>query len=351
MKLTGQILKEARERAGVSLNEVSFSTKISLKVLQSIEEGDHDRLPPKAFLRGFVRSYAEYLRLDVQSIMNQFQEEMGSTKPLDASIPNQTPPPPGTSFDKEVNQTQRRFPVAKAALVVLILALIQGVLSVQKMLSRYQEEKVTEPVTVTSAEDEKMNSMTPEPLPAPSQTSESPDALEIVPSTTSTTNFMIVGKNPTSTSSSSTSSTTTALATTTTSKPVVTTTTTKTPVTTTTTKPPATTTTTTKPPVTTTTQGAAAAAAPSPSTTTTTVPGKGPQELIIEALDSVQIKYQVDDGPSKTASLNPDQFLTIKAKAKLSVEFSDGAAVSLIQNGRDRGVPGTLGQPKRMSFP
>lgn len=335
MKLTGQILKEARERAGVSLNEVSFSTKISLKVLQSIEEGDHDRLPPKAFLRGFVRSYAEYLKLDVQSIMNQFQEEMGSTKPLDASIPNQTPPPPGTSFDKEVNQSQRRFPVAKAAVVVLILALIQGVLSVQKMLSRYQEEKVTEPVAVTSAEDEKMNSMIPEPLPAPSQNPDLQDPLTVAPlPTTSTTQFMIAGKTPTSTSSSSTSSTTT-------TKPPVTTTT-KPPVTTTTMKPPVTTTTTTQ---------ASAVTTQAPSTTTTTIPKKAPQELIIEALDSVQITYQVDDGPSKSANLNADQFLTIKAKAKLTVEFSNGAAVSIIQNGRDRGVPGSIGQPKRMSFP
>ncbi len=335
MKLTGQILKEARERAGVSLNEVSFGTKISLKVLQSIEDGDHDRLPPKAFLRGFVRSYAEYLRLDVQSIMNQFQEEMGSTKPLDASIPNQTPPPSGTSFDKDVNQPQRRFPLAKTAIIVLILVSIQGVLSLQKILSRYQEEKVTEPVVVTSAEDEKFNPMIPDPLPSPSQTGTTVPPLlsPTVPvtstthlGTTTTTLFVPAAVVKSTTSSSSTTTTT---------RP------------TTTTKAAATTTTQSAPTqnitVTTTTKPAA--------TTTTTGPKSSPQELIIEALDEVQIKYQVDDSTTKTASLRADQFLTIKAKSKLMVEFSDGAAISLISNGRDRGVPGVRGQPKRMTFP
>lgn len=322
MKLTGQILKEARERAGVSLNEVSFGTKISLKVLQSIEDGDHDRLPPKAFLRGFVRSYAEYLRLDVQSIMNQFQEEMGSTKPLDASIPNQTPPPSGTSFDKDVNQPQRRFPVAKAVIIVLILVLIQGVLSIQKILSRYQEEKVTEPVVVTSAEDEKFNPMIPEPLPAPSQTGTTlppllaPTTTSVLGTTTTSVFVPVAVVKSTTSSSSTTSTTTTARPTTTTQAP--------TPTTTTTTKAP---------------------------TTTTTGAKITSQELIIEAMDDVQIKYQVDDGETKTASLRADQFLTIKAKSRLMVEFSDGAAISLISNGRERGVPGVRGQPKRMNFP
>ncbi len=79
MKITGQILKENRERRGVTLNEVSLSTKITIKTLTAIEDGNPMNLPPKTFLRGFVRSYAIFLGLDPDEILKTFQEEMGST--------------------------------------------------------------------------------------------------------------------------------------------------------------------------------------------------------------------------------------------------------------------------------
>ncbi len=79
MKITGQILKENRLRKGVTISEVSLSTKITIKTLQAIEEGDPLNLPPKTFLRGFVRSYAVFLGLDPEEILRTFHEEMGST--------------------------------------------------------------------------------------------------------------------------------------------------------------------------------------------------------------------------------------------------------------------------------
>ena len=81
MKITGQILKENRERKSISISEVAIATKINVKTLQAMEDGDVENLPPKTFLRGFVRSYAGYLGLDIDPIMNTFQDEMGSTKP------------------------------------------------------------------------------------------------------------------------------------------------------------------------------------------------------------------------------------------------------------------------------
>ena len=81
MKITGQILKENRERRGISVNEVAIATKINVRTIMAMEAGDVDKLPPKTFLRGFVRAYATYLELDVESLLNTFFDEMGSTKP------------------------------------------------------------------------------------------------------------------------------------------------------------------------------------------------------------------------------------------------------------------------------
>src|SRR5690606_23905570 len=81
MKKTGELLKKAREERGLSLNEIGLSLKINNKILKAIEEGDESNLPAKTFLRGFVKSYATFLRLDVDSVLQTFHEEMGSTKP------------------------------------------------------------------------------------------------------------------------------------------------------------------------------------------------------------------------------------------------------------------------------
>ncbi|HEX4922605.1 MAG TPA: helix-turn-helix domain-containing protein, partial [Bdellovibrionales bacterium] len=80
MRKTGQLLKEAREKQGVSLNAVSAATKISVKVLEAIEAGDSSELPPKTFVRGFVQTYAMFLKLDVKTVMDVFQEEVGTTR-------------------------------------------------------------------------------------------------------------------------------------------------------------------------------------------------------------------------------------------------------------------------------
>ena len=81
MKKTGEMLKKAREEKGLAINEIGLSLKISSKILKAIEEGDAAHLPAKTFLRGFVQSYATYLRMDVDAVMSSFYEEVGSTRP------------------------------------------------------------------------------------------------------------------------------------------------------------------------------------------------------------------------------------------------------------------------------
>ena len=80
--------------------------------------------------------------------------------------------------------------------------------------------------------------------------------------------------------------------------------------------------------------------------------GVKPVEVIVEALNKVEIKYSFgSDSKVSTLTLNADEIHTFKSKAKLQLEFSDGGAVSLIINGRDRGVPGKMGQSLKLNFP
>jgi cytoskeletal protein RodZ len=65
----GKILSEKRLELGLSLEEVADATKIRVDYLESIEQERWDFDLPHIYKRGFVKTYAEYLELDLQEIM------------------------------------------------------------------------------------------------------------------------------------------------------------------------------------------------------------------------------------------------------------------------------------------
>ncbi|MGO8818190.1 MAG: RodZ domain-containing protein [Terriglobia bacterium] len=73
MSAFGENLRREREMRGVSLEEISSATKISLRILDAIEREDFAKLPGGIFSRSFVRSYARYLGLDDERVVAEFQ--------------------------------------------------------------------------------------------------------------------------------------------------------------------------------------------------------------------------------------------------------------------------------------
>src|ERR1700716_3241825 len=68
----GQMLRDARERRGVSLRQIANATKISVGVLEALERNDIARLPGGIFGRAFVRSYAIEVGLDPEATIQEF---------------------------------------------------------------------------------------------------------------------------------------------------------------------------------------------------------------------------------------------------------------------------------------
>ena len=68
----GAILRAAREAHGLSLRDVSRSTKISPGLLLAIEQMRFDRLPARIFTRGFIKAYAHEVGLDSEEIANRY---------------------------------------------------------------------------------------------------------------------------------------------------------------------------------------------------------------------------------------------------------------------------------------
>lgn len=75
MKVTGQILKEARLHYQYSLADISASTKIQIKYLEAIEEGNIQLFNHSTFLKNFLTVYADFLKLDSEKILQQLKKE------------------------------------------------------------------------------------------------------------------------------------------------------------------------------------------------------------------------------------------------------------------------------------
>jgi cytoskeleton protein RodZ len=68
----GNSLREARLRQGLDFPEIEQATKIRGKYLRALEEEQFDVLPAQTYVKGFLRSYADYLGLDGQLYVDEF---------------------------------------------------------------------------------------------------------------------------------------------------------------------------------------------------------------------------------------------------------------------------------------
>src|SRR5207244_6665229 len=68
----GNSLREARLRQGLDFPPVEQATKIRGKWLRALEEEQFDVLPAQTYVKGFLRSYADYLGLDGQLYVDEF---------------------------------------------------------------------------------------------------------------------------------------------------------------------------------------------------------------------------------------------------------------------------------------
>ena len=60
----GQQLRQARETQELSLEQIASATFIKLRYLKALEAGDFQSLPSQTQARGFLRTYANLLKLD-----------------------------------------------------------------------------------------------------------------------------------------------------------------------------------------------------------------------------------------------------------------------------------------------
>ncbi len=74
----GATLQSARERRGLSLDELARRTKISVRVLRAIESNAFDTIPKGIFIRGFLRTYSQEVGLDPAATVEQYLADLNA---------------------------------------------------------------------------------------------------------------------------------------------------------------------------------------------------------------------------------------------------------------------------------
>lgn len=311
----GASLKEARERAGLSISDVATSTKISVRALQALEDGELDKLPAKSFTRGFIRTYSQYLKLDPQPIIEAYDMDDPFLSTLGKEVAESSKRAKQTTDETPPSERISGLPtdrnLAKPVLVAAIIVLIFLVVGIKKVVDRYSQETVL-PTTVATESGTQIL--------APSKDDDGEDSVtatddvEATSAAESETPAAVANAVPTAAPVAVPSLAPTA------------------------------------PPAVAPTVAPAAKPTPAPTKAAEAVAATS-QQVVIEALDKVAVSIRVDGQKAAKMSLAPGSVHTINAAKTVELEVADGGLVNVIVNGKDIGSAGDLGSPATLKFP
>lgn len=146
MSLLGQRLRQAREARGISPLQIEIDTRIRANVIQALEDGAYASLPPGPFLRGLIRSYATYLRVDPQEMLDLYAADVAPPPPPpDASARPGFPLPLKSILPRDAASQPSPPSVTKPSPIPHTPAARPSGLDVSPSLSRSSSESVAPP--------------------------------------------------------------------------------------------------------------------------------------------------------------------------------------------------------------
>jgi cytoskeleton protein RodZ len=159
----GARLKQEREQRGVTLDQISQSTKIGTRFLQALEHDHFEQLPGGIFNKGFIRAYARFVGLDEEQTVADYLAAISPPAPAAATPPIAPPPSPP--------QTRTAFSWSTAAMVLLLFALC---FAIWGFYSRESPAKSAVPSTPVASPPASLPLSAAAPEPAVSPTSAPP---------------------------------------------------------------------------------------------------------------------------------------------------------------------------------
>lgn len=113
----GEALRERRMALKIDVHEVEETTKIRAKYLRALENEEYDLLPSPAYVKSFLRTYADYLGIDSRGLVDVYRREQEQQED-EFSIFNSRIDPAG-----EGRTRRRRLLLAALALLLIVVVL------------------------------------------------------------------------------------------------------------------------------------------------------------------------------------------------------------------------------------
>lgn len=152
---TGQILKQAREKKGISINELADMIRVPLNVIEAIEL---DRIPknlPETFIRGYIRAYAKKVDVEESQVLTSIDSN-AVAEPIVEEM---------QSFSRRTKRQALEKRLAYASYAVI------GVIIIASIIWWVQDTENTDiaPVVTTETEESVQNNETTNVIPQAEQ--------------------------------------------------------------------------------------------------------------------------------------------------------------------------------------
>src|ERR1700733_13287616 len=128
MEQIGARLREARMGAKIDINQVESDTKIRAKYLRAMENEEWSLLPGEIYAKTFLRTYADYLKLDSRELLDDYRRQY--ERPTDHDL---RPLTSGRERDRRPGGGRRQqpqprggggFPIPPWVLVLIVLVVV-----------------------------------------------------------------------------------------------------------------------------------------------------------------------------------------------------------------------------------
>ena len=116
----GELLREARRQRAITLADVERDTRINAAYIEALEAERFDVLPAPVYARGFLRSYAKYLGLDVDGTMALMPRDL--PRPPDLEPSSGLMRGPSSSLPALPSLNPRAFIVVLAGALLVVIA-------------------------------------------------------------------------------------------------------------------------------------------------------------------------------------------------------------------------------------
>ena len=89
--MIGDILRQERERQNLTVKDIEQGTSIRALYIEAIENGDYQTLPGEVYTKGFIRNYANFLKLDADDCVGRYVSENHSGQAMAEAVREEHP--------------------------------------------------------------------------------------------------------------------------------------------------------------------------------------------------------------------------------------------------------------------